>query len=84
MGAFDSFRIHDCQTTAPLYMESYLYLYKVLILLQVEDALFEIVAEDFIRSEVIVPEVEELSQEVATEVLNHYDSKVMKREMKEV
>jgi len=28
--------------------------------------------------------VEELSQEVATEVLNHYDSKVMKREMKEV
>ena len=55
-----------------------------MILLQVEDALFEIVAEDFIRSEVIVPEVEELSQEVATEVLNHYDSKVMKREMKEV
>lgn len=53
-------------------------------MLQIEDAVFELIAEDFIRTEVIVPEVEEMSQEVATEVLTHYDSKVMKREMKVV
>lgn len=46
--------------------------------------MFELIAEDFIRDEVIESEVGEISQEVANEVLSHYDTKVMRREMKEV
>ena len=52
--------------------------------LQVEDSVFDIIAEDFIENQVIIPDLDELIPEVATEVLSHYDTKVMRRELKEV
>lgn len=51
---------------------------------QIEDSVFEIIAEDFIKDEVIESELEEEVPEIAKSVLSHYDSKVMKRELKEV
>lgn len=42
------------------------------------------VVEDFIAKEVIAPEVEEETRSVATEMLQHYDNKVTRRELKEV
>ena len=41
-------------------------------------------ADDFIEREVIASEIKEESQVVAREVLDHYDSKVMKREFRDV
>ena len=37
-----------------------------------------------IAIEVIIPDLDEVIPEVATEVLSHYDTKVMRRELKEV
>ena len=54
------------------------------ILLQVNDAVIDLIAEDFIEAEVIIPDLDEVIPEVATEVLSHYDTKVMRRELKEV
>ncbi|KAL4228739.1 hypothetical protein ACF0H5_011782 [Mactra antiquata] len=50
----------------------------------IEDAVFEIIAEEFIKYEVIESELEEEIPEIAKSVLSHYDTKVMKRELKEV
>nr|KAG5705384.1 hypothetical protein BaRGS_011156 [Batillaria attramentaria] len=50
----------------------------------IEDVKFELIAEDFIEKEVIAPEVEEEATAVATEILQHYDNKVTKRELREV
>ncbi|XP_052805907.1 uncharacterized protein LOC128235194 isoform X3 [Mya arenaria] len=50
----------------------------------VQDTMYEIMYEDFIRDEVIEAELEELLPEIAAEVLTHYDTKVMRRELKEV
>lgn len=49
-----------------------------------DDVLFDLICEDFIAKEVIAPEVEEEAQAVATEILQHYDNKLTKRELKEV
>ncbi|GFR84614.1 hypothetical protein ElyMa_006005400 [Elysia marginata] len=49
-----------------------------------EDTIFDIMAEDFIEREVIASEIKEESEVVAREVLDHYDSKIMKREFREV
>ncbi|RUS73246.1 hypothetical protein EGW08_018989 [Elysia chlorotica] len=49
-----------------------------------EDTIFDIMAEDFIEREVIASEIKEELQIVAKEVLDHYDSKVLKREFREV
>ncbi|GFN85328.1 hypothetical protein PoB_001183400 [Plakobranchus ocellatus] len=49
-----------------------------------EDTLFDIMADDFIEREVITSEVKEESEAIAREVIQHYDSKVMKREFREV
>jgi len=38
--------------------------------------------EDFIKEEVIEAELADILPEIATEVLQHYDSKVMRRELK--
>ena len=46
--------------------------------------MFDIIAEDFIEKEVIIPDLDEVVPEIATEVLSHYDTKVMRRELKEV
>ena len=56
----------------------------ILYTLQVEDSVFDIIAEDFIENKVIIPDLDEVIPEVATEVLSHYDTKVMRRELKEV
>ncbi|KAK3588818.1 hypothetical protein CHS0354_028467 [Potamilus streckersoni] len=49
-----------------------------------EDAVFEIYAEEFIEKEVIATELEEEVPEIAKEVLSHYDNKITRREMLEV
>ena len=48
------------------------------------DAVIDLIAEDFIEAEVIIPDLDEVIPEIATEVLSHYDTKVMRRELKEV
>jgi hypothetical protein len=52
--------------------------------LQIEDALIDLIAEDFIRDVVIESELEEELPEIAKSVLTHYDTKVLRRELKEV
>ena len=54
------------------------------IIFQVNDAVVDLIAEDFIEAEVIIPDLDEVIPEIATEVLSHYDTKVMRRELKEV
>ena len=55
-----------------------MYIYKV------EDAVFEVYAEEFIEEEVIKAELAEEIPDMAKEVLTHFDTKVMRRELKEV
>ncbi|XP_060552983.1 uncharacterized protein LOC132714204 isoform X5 [Ruditapes philippinarum] len=50
----------------------------------IEDALIDLIAEDFIRDVVIESELEEELPEIAKSVLTHYDTKVLRRELKEV
>lgn len=58
---------------------------KVIVLIsQVQDAVIDLIAEDFIETEVINPDLGEEIPNIATEVLSHYDTKVMRRELKEV
>ncbi|BFZ14020.1 hypothetical protein BsWGS_17059 [Bradybaena similaris] len=49
-----------------------------------EDLQFDLAAEAFIMSEVIGPEVAEEAQVVAGEVIQNYDSKVIRRQLREV
>ncbi|XP_012935277.1 uncharacterized protein LOC101850543 isoform X2 [Aplysia californica] len=49
-----------------------------------EETVFDIMAEEFIESEVIASEVKEEAQVIARETIQHYDTKVMRREFKEV
>ena len=55
-----------------------------MFVLQIEDAVFDLIAEDFIRDEVIESELKEELPEIAKSVLTHYDTKVLRRELKEV
>ncbi|XP_048776948.2 uncharacterized protein LOC125681077 isoform X2 [Ostrea edulis] len=50
----------------------------------VDDIVQELVLEEFIESYVIEHEVEEEIAEIAKEVLEHYDTKIEKRELREV
>uniref|UniRef100_A0A0B7AN93 Uncharacterized protein n=1 Tax=Arion vulgaris TaxID=1028688 RepID=A0A0B7AN93_9EUPU len=50
----------------------------------IEDAIFDLRAEDFLWSEVIGPEVKEEAQVIAMETLQHYDNKVIRKEFKQV
>lgn len=52
--------------------------------LQVDDIVQEMVLEEFIENYVIEHEVEEEISEIAKEVLEHYDTKIEKRELREV
>lgn len=54
------------------------------IVFQLDEALFEIVAEDFIASEVIAPEVKDEATAVARETIQSLDNKIMRKELKEV
>ncbi|CAG5135191.1 unnamed protein product [Candidula unifasciata] len=49
-----------------------------------EEVQFDLAAETVIMSEVIGPEVKEEAQLVAAEVLQNYDNKVMRRQLREV
>ncbi|XP_048258055.1 uncharacterized protein LOC124113541 isoform X2 [Haliotis rufescens] len=49
-----------------------------------EEAVFDIIAEDFLEDEVIGPEVEDEAVVVAKDIIQHYDSKITRREMKSV
>ena len=46
--------------------------------------MFEIIAEEFIDEEVVAPEVMEEAHVVAVETIQHYDTKIMKKEYKAV
>ena len=46
--------------------------------------MFEVYAEEFIEEEVIKVELAEEIPDMAKEVLTHFDTKVMRRELKEV
>lgn len=52
--------------------------------MQLEDLQFDLAAEAFIMSEVIGPEVAEEAQVVAGEVVQNYDNKVNRRQLREV
>ncbi|KAH9492842.1 hypothetical protein Btru_023847 [Bulinus truncatus] len=49
-----------------------------------EEVAFDIIAEDFIQSQVIAPEVVEEAAVVARETIQYYDDKVIRRQFKEV
>ncbi|XP_059157809.1 uncharacterized protein LOC131942104 [Physella acuta] len=49
-----------------------------------EELTFDIIAEDFIDSEVISSEVKEEAEVIARETIQYYDDKVLRREFKEV
>ncbi|KAK7106142.1 uncharacterized protein [Littorina saxatilis] len=49
-----------------------------------DDVHFDIVAMEFIEEEVIAAEAEEEAASVAAEMLQHYDNKITRRELKEV
>ncbi|KAI8779852.1 CAunnamed protein product [Biomphalaria glabrata] len=49
-----------------------------------EEVTFDIIAEDFINSQVIAPEVTEEAIVVARETIQYYDDKVLRRQFKEV
>ncbi|KAL5019724.1 hypothetical protein ScPMuIL_002616 [Solemya velum] len=50
----------------------------------VNDAFTDLVAEDIIEEALIIPVIDEDAPEIATEVLDHYDSQIVRRELKEV
>lgn len=50
----------------------------------INDIVTDIVLENIIEDDIIVQEVDEEAPEIAQEVLNQYDSKIEKRELKEV
>lgn len=52
--------------------------------MQVDDVILEIVLEEFIETYVIEPELEEELPEIAKDILEHYDTKIEKKELKEV
>uniref|UniRef100_A0A2C9KWF4 Uncharacterized protein n=1 Tax=Biomphalaria glabrata TaxID=6526 RepID=A0A2C9KWF4_BIOGL len=49
-----------------------------------EEVTFDIIAEDFINSQVIAPEVTEEAIVVARETIQYYDDKVLRKQFKEV
>ena len=49
-----------------------------------DDAITEVEDEDFLEAEVIRPEVHDIIQDVAIEILEHYDNKVRRRQLSEV
>lgn len=49
-----------------------------------DEITFDLIAEDFIQTEVIAPEVQEESEVLARETIQYYDDKVLKRQLKEV
>nr|XP_022326581.1 uncharacterized protein LOC111126331 isoform X1 [Crassostrea virginica] len=50
----------------------------------VDDVILEIVLEEFIEIYVIEPELEEELPEIAKDILEHYDTKIEKKELKEI
>ncbi|XP_022326583.2 uncharacterized protein LOC111126331 isoform X2 [Crassostrea virginica] len=50
----------------------------------VDDVILEIVLEEFIETYVIEPELEEELPEIAKDILEHYDTKIEKKELKEI
>lgn len=55
-----------------------------IIIFQINEVLTDIVIEQIIEDDIIIQEVNEEAPEVAQEVLSQYDSKIERREMKEV
>eukprot|EP00105_Crassostrea_gigas_P016646 XP_011434107.1 PREDICTED: uncharacterized protein LOC105333013 [Crassostrea gigas] len=50
----------------------------------VDDVILEVILEEFINTYVIEPEMEEEISEIAKEVLEHYDTKIEKKELREI